>query len=67
VAVYEVGEEKPNGLTKTLHGRGDPRLRRRHGDSLGRRCAGTAKMTAYITLRSEVGSVAVEARVGAVA
>jgi hypothetical protein len=46
-------------LTKTLHGRGDPRHRRRRGDSLGRRCAGTAMMTAYSTLRPVVGSVAV--------
>jgi hypothetical protein len=45
MAVYEVGEGEPGSLTKTLHGHGDPRHGRRRGDSLGRRCVGTSKMT----------------------
>jgi hypothetical protein len=52
-AVVEVGEEEPDSLMKTLHGRGDLRHWRRRGDSLGRRCVGMAKMTARRTLHPE--------------
>jgi hypothetical protein len=64
VAVVEVGFKKSRRgrtrrLTKTLRGCGDPSRGRWRGDSLGRPCAGTVKMTAYSTLQSELGSVAV--------
>jgi hypothetical protein len=54
-AVLEVDEEEPGGVTKTLHGRGDPHRERRHGDSLGRRCTGTAKMTTYSDAATQGG------------
>jgi hypothetical protein len=57
-AVLEVGEEEPDGLMKTLHGRGDPRHGRRCDDLLGRRCAGTAKMTACSDATPRRGGVA---------
>jgi hypothetical protein len=40
-------------LTKTLHGHGVPSHVRWRSDSLGRRCVGTAKMTARRTLHPE--------------
>jgi hypothetical protein len=55
--VLEVGEEEPDGLTKTLRGRGDPRRGRRRDDSLGCRFMGMAMMTACSDATSRRGGM----------
>jgi hypothetical protein len=57
-AVLKVGEEEPDVLTKTLHGRGDLHHGRRRGGSLGRWCAETTKMTACSDATPRRGGVA---------
>jgi hypothetical protein len=45
-AMLEVGEEKTDGVTNTMHGHGGPCRGRRRSDSLRCPCVGTVKMTA---------------------
>jgi hypothetical protein len=59
VAVLEVGEEEPGGMTKTVRGRDDPCRGRQRGGNLGRLCAGTTKMTVCSDATPRRGAVAV--------